>query len=42
MKEVTKIPLNSLSSDDVRELTAGLVVSSREDMLRALEGMQSR
>jgi len=42
MKEVTAIPVNKLSGEDEEELRRGLIVQSREDLLRTLEGMQSR
>ncbi|MDR3562710.1 MAG: BofC C-terminal domain-containing protein [Negativicutes bacterium] len=42
VKEITDIPLSRLSGEDVDELRRGLVVQSREDLLRTLEGMQSR
>ncbi|EGO61845.1 BofC C-terminal domain-containing protein [Acetonema longum] len=42
VKEVTKIPVNHLTQDDVAELQRGIVVQSKEDMLKTLEGMQSR
>lgn len=42
VKEVTKIPISQLSSEDVEELRQGMVVQSREELLRTLEGMQSR
>lgn len=42
VKEVTKIPINSLMPQDVLELRQGLVVQSKEELLRTLEGMQAR
>lgn len=42
VKEITSIPVSSLSGEDEEELRRGLVVKSREDLLRTLEGMQSR
>ena len=42
VKEVTNIPINKLMMEDVEELQQGLVVSSTEELLRTLEGMQSR
>ena len=42
VKEVTKIPINSLMPQDVLELRQGLVVGSKEELLRTLEGMQAR
>lgn len=42
VKEVTAISVNRLSAEDAEELRRGLVVKSREDLLRTLEGMQSR
>lgn len=42
VKEVTKIPVNRLVPEDLQELHQGLVVQSKEELLRTLEGMQSR
>ena len=42
VKEVTRITASGLSGPDVEELRRGLVVQSREELLRTLEGMQSR
>lgn len=42
VKEVTKIPVNGLMPQDVQELHQGLVVQSKEELLRTLEGMQAR
>jgi len=42
VKEVTNIQVNKLMAQDVEELQQGLVVSSTEELLRTLEGMQSR
>ncbi|MDR3592927.1 MAG: BofC C-terminal domain-containing protein [Negativicutes bacterium] len=42
VKEVTAIPVSRLSGEDAEELRRGLVVKNREDLLRTLEGMQSR
>lgn len=42
VKEVTNIQVNKLMPQDVEELRRGMEVQSREDLLRTLEGMQSR
>ncbi|HWR45374.1 BofC C-terminal domain-containing protein [Sporomusa sp.] len=42
VKEVTKIPITALMPQDVQELHQGLVVQSKEELLRTLEGMQAR
>ncbi len=42
LKEVTNIPVNKLMPQDLEELRRGMVVQSREEVLRTLEGMQSR
>ncbi|SDE60425.1 BofC C-terminal domain-containing protein [Sporomusa acidovorans] len=42
VKEVTKIPVNHLAPQDLQELHQGLVVQSKEELLRTLEGMQAR
>ncbi|EAX46752.1 hypothetical protein TcarDRAFT_0417 [Thermosinus carboxydivorans Nor1] len=42
LKEVTKIPVSKLVQEDLDELKRGIVVHSREELLRTLEGMQSR
>ncbi len=42
VKEATKIPVNSLMPQDVQELRQGLVIQSKEELLRTLEGMQAR
>jgi len=42
LKEVTKISVNNIMPQDVEELRRGLVVQSREEMLRTLEGMEAR
>ncbi len=42
IREVTRIPASDLSPEDQEELRHGLVVQSREEVLRTLEGMQSR
>lgn len=42
VKEVTSIQVNKLMPQDVEELRRGMEVQSREDLLRTLEGMQSR
>lgn len=42
LKEVTKIPVSKLVQEDLDELRRGMVVQSREELLRTLEGMQSR
>lgn len=42
VKEITKIPVQQLTSEDVEELKRGMVVKSREELLRTLEGMQAQ
>lgn len=42
LKEVTNIPVNGLMPQDVQELNQGLVVQSKEELLRTLEGMHAR
>lgn len=42
VKEITNIPLSSLMSQDIEELKHGMIVQSTEELLRTLEGMQSR
>lgn len=42
LKEVTTIPLNRLMPQDVDELKRGLQVQNREELLRTLEGLQSK
>jgi len=42
VKEVTKIPVSQLMAQDVQELKDGLVVQSKQELVRTLEGMQSR
>jgi len=42
VKEVTNIQVNKLMAQDVEELQKGLVVSSTEELLSTLEGMQAR
>lgn len=42
LKEVTKITTNKLHPQDVEELRRGMVVHSKEELLRTLEGLQSR
>lgn len=42
VKEVTKIAVNKLHPQDVDELKRGMIVQSREELLRTLEGMESR
>jgi hypothetical protein len=42
VREVTRIPVQQLSAADLDELRHGLVVKSREELLRTLEGMQSQ
>jgi hypothetical protein len=42
LKEVTSIPVSRLSNEDAEEIRKGLTVQSREELLRTLEGMQSR
>ncbi|CUH94099.1 putative membrane protein [Propionispora sp. 2/2-37] len=41
-KEVTKIPVNHLMEQDLEELRRGVVVHSKEELLRTIEGLQSR
>lgn len=42
MKERTNIQTSHLMAEDVEELKHGIAVSSKEELLRTLEGMQSR
>lgn len=42
VKEITKIAVSKLHPQDVEELKRGMVVQSREELLRTLEGMESR
>ncbi|MDT8901002.1 BofC C-terminal domain-containing protein [Anaeroselena agilis] len=42
IREVTKIPVRNLSADDIEELKRGMVVKSREELLRTLEGMHAQ
>ncbi len=42
VREVTRIPVQQLSDADLAELKQGLVVKSREELLRTLEGMQAQ
>lgn len=41
-KEITKIQAVKLMPQDMEELRRGMIVQSREELLRTLEGMQSR
>lgn len=42
VKEVTNISVNGLMPQDIQELRQGLVIQSKEELLRTLEGMQAR
>lgn len=42
VREVTRIPVQQLSAADLAELKQGLVVKTREELLRTLEGMQAQ
>lgn len=42
LKEITKIKVDTLLPGDVQELEQGMVFESKEELLRTLEGMQSR
>lgn len=42
LKEVTNIPLSKIMPEDLKEISSGLRVSSREELLRTLEGMHER
>ena len=42
VKEVTDIPVTNLHEKDADELKQGLVISSREELLRTLEGLQAQ
>ncbi|MBP2643074.1 MAG: hypothetical protein H6Q67_961 [Firmicutes bacterium] len=41
VKEVTDIPVSRLQEKDAEDVRRGLVVGSREELLRALEGLQT-
>lgn len=42
VREITKIPVQQLNAADLEELKHGMVVKSREELLRTLEGMQAQ
>lgn len=42
LKEKTKIETSSLTAQDLEELKRGIVVQSREELMRTLEGLGSR
>lgn len=42
IKEKTNIPVSKFMAQDIEELRHGMVVQSKEELLRTLEGMQSR
>ena len=42
LKEVTKIPIAKLHAEDATELRHGMIVQSREELLRFIEGLESR
>jgi len=42
VKEITAIPVNKLVTQDIEELQHGIIVHSKDELLRTLEGMQSR
>lgn len=42
VKEVTKISVNRLVAEDIAELEKGIIVNTKEELLRTLEGMQSQ
>lgn len=42
IKEKTNIPINKFMPQDIEELQRGIIVQSQEELLRTLEGMQSR
>lgn len=42
IKEITTISVGSLRNQDIEELQRGMIVQSTEELLRTLEGMQSR
>jgi hypothetical protein len=42
VREITKIPIQQLTAEDIEELKRGMVVKSREELLRTLEGMQAQ
>jgi hypothetical protein len=42
LKEVTSIPTTQLTEQDLAELQRGLVVHSKEELLKTIEGMYSR
>lgn len=39
IKEVTKIPISNLVAEDAEELRKGIIVNSKEELLRTLEGL---
>jgi hypothetical protein len=42
LKEITSLPVTKVMPQDLEELQRGMVVESREQLLRTLEGMQAR
>jgi hypothetical protein len=42
VKEVTKIAITQLVAEDIAELEKGIVVNTKEELLRTLEGMHSQ
>jgi hypothetical protein len=42
LKEVTTIPITQLTEQDLAELQRGLLVHSKEELLKTIEGMYSR
>lgn len=42
IKEMTNIKTSQLMAEDVEELKNGIVINSKEELLKTLEGMQSR
>lgn len=42
VKEVTAIPVSHLVAEDIAELEKGIVIQTKEELLRTLEGMQSQ
>lgn len=42
VKEKTNIPINKFMAQDIEELRHGMIIQSQEELLRTLEGMQSR
>ena len=42
VKEVTTIAIKRLTAADVAELEKGIIINSKEELLRTLEGMQSQ